>query len=524
MSTQQQLVIAAINRHITDGARLQSSLKLVATKFGMSLNTVKTWWYALKHRPQPTHGNCVLSPIEFKITEAMFCALSNTNIGLSSSEARSAVQNILGKAIDRSTWWRYLNNKEYGFCLRIAKPLSKKRMSISKVEEIEAWIQRVKEQQQIYSFNRHTVMNFDETTFEYSPGKCYVVTKRGTEQNNVAHTKNMTRCSAMVFARANGQNFFSVLITQKRSDEADGFFDPAQAGLDFPYVPMTYDIRFYRNESGKIAQIDFHAILEAFADFWNSMHPGLVLWLFADQASCHVNPFTTVELYKKKIHLNFFPSDTSHFLQPMDNAPFAQLKDGFRTLFQEGGRSLTFRGGQANRWWNTTAIKALDLYLPKTAIIAGFRNTGIFPFDGKKILERATNPSLPKAPLSDVVTQHLSEAFSTTVQTIIDKTPSLQRKRSSKIRDRQEWLASDRTDILFADDGALSPPKKKAKRMPRKIMEEQGLFLKSICPVEDCKKRHYGGKNWYKCQACSQDFCPRHSENFREHAQTCGNQ
>ena len=52
----------------------------------------------------------------------------------------------------------------------------------------------------------------------------------------------------------------------------------------------------------------------------------LPLLIFADRPACLDSAELIVDLFKQNVHLIWFPANTSQVLQPLDGAPYANLK------------------------------------------------------------------------------------------------------------------------------------------------------------------------------------------------------
>lgn len=125
--------------------------------------------------------------------------------------------------------------------------------------------------------------------------------------------------------------------------------------------------------------------------FSNFKPPGKVLLIF-DGASSHLD-YTIVEAAEKSdIVLFCLPSNTTHELQPMDKAVFA----AFESYWDD--EVLLYWTNKPNHTINKTSFGLIfSKVWPKAAspnnIMAGFRATGIYPYDPNIIPDTAFAPS-----------------------------------------------------------------------------------------------------------------------------------
>lgn len=127
-------------------------------------------------------------------------------------------------------------------------------------------------------------------------------------------------------------------------------------------------------------------------DHFSKFKPAGKVLLIFDGASSHLD-YTIVEAAEKNdIILFCLPSNTTHELQPMDKAVFA----AFESYWDE--EVLLFWTNKPNHTVNKTSFGLIfSKVWPKAAspnnIMAGFRATGIYPYDPNIIPDTAFGPS-----------------------------------------------------------------------------------------------------------------------------------
>ena len=128
----------------------------------------------------------------------------------------------------------------------------------------------------------------------------------------------------------------------------------------------------------------FNQIIIHFSDLWNLENPGLHCYVFGDQLGSHRDKETIKICYQKNVFLWYLPSNTSHFLQPLDNLCFAILKSKFKSMFEDINL-MVFLCDKNKRCELFAAMYEAESQTFTTNVIkSSFINTGLFPFRTSK--------------------------------------------------------------------------------------------------------------------------------------------
>jgi len=122
---------------------------------------------------------------------------------------------------------------------------------------------------------------------------------------------------------------------------------------------------------------------------WTTRHPGLPLLLFGDRCSEHMSAETLERALRRALYLFFLIANASHFLQPLDDEPFAC----FHQLLREKNESYVFDAllsGHATR----NALLAAAYHSERRdftphVVSKAFILTGLWPFNPEVFLDRA---------------------------------------------------------------------------------------------------------------------------------------
>lgn len=108
--------------------------------------------------------------------------------------------------------------------------------------------------------------------------------------------------------------------------------------------------------------------------------------LFLDGCSSHVKDDTIAFLKDHNIISIYFPSNTSHIVQPCDDKVFANFKAEMNRIRNNTAARCTVTDEDQNKFALFDCIKAYQKAVSKSVIIASFKDRGICPFDTSKIL------------------------------------------------------------------------------------------------------------------------------------------
>lgn len=111
--------------------------------------------------------------------------------------------------------------------------------------------------------------------------------------------------------------------------------------------------------------------------------------LYLDGCSSHDKDDTIAQLKEYNIISIFFPSNTSHIVQPCDDKVFAGFKVAARGVFNRTASRCTITEDDPNKYALYDCLTAYLKAVTKSVIIASFRDRGICPFSRPKILANA---------------------------------------------------------------------------------------------------------------------------------------
>lgn len=219
-----------------------------------------------------------------------------------------------------------------------------------------------------------------------------VVAQKGTKRIHMVAPEHAENVTIVACANALG-NVIPPMIIFKGRRKKPTFSDGLPPGSQ---VEMT--------EKGSMTTSVFIKWLEHFAKYI-SQPPVLLIF---DGAASHLDLSIVEKADELNIHLLCLPSNTTHELQPMDKSVFRSFEhhwDEQLLLYWEKNPERKMSKERFSDVFTPVWSKCMTI----ENITAGFRSTGIFPFDKNAIPVHAYGPSLPTYRLTENSPPHVEE-------------------------------------------------------------------------------------------------------------------
>ena len=247
---------------------------------------------------------------------------------------------------------------------------------------------------------KDNIFVFDETIIGCNPALPLVIgeTKESAgRNNNVVLTTEPGMGSVIPFSMVDGSTPFRVLIVRTKelykSKDPEFWLSPEEEKTD-PNAPHRV---FLHSESGYISIELFSCIMDEFAKWWTSAHPGLDCYLICDNLSIHRNEDIVATMKSKGIHFIYIMPGSSHWFQVHDHLPFAQLKKTFMNERNMSFASFLLPRDCLRALFMAYYYDAEKVALDKEIVMQSFSDVGLWPFDPTKIEENCRKfcPVLP---------------------------------------------------------------------------------------------------------------------------------
>lgn len=223
------------------------------------------------------------------------------------------------------------------------------------------------------------IINYDETNMTDDPGKCKVITRRGSKHPERILDSSKSSVSVMFAGTASGF-LLPPYVVYKAEHLYDSWLEGGPRGT-----------RYNRSKSGWFDGVIFEdwfnkIVLPYFRKFPVDVPKAMI----GDNLSSHISLSVIEECKKYNIRFILLPPNSTHLCQPLDVAFFRPLKIQWRkSLFVYKNKN---RGCIPKTEFPRIFKNALDkLQIENMAsknLIAGFKATGIYPIDKNKVISK----------------------------------------------------------------------------------------------------------------------------------------
>ncbi len=281
--------------------------------------------------------------------------------------------------------------KDHGKLIKLnkVKYISAKRKSITLIENCQRFIKSVKSFQLIHNWNSNVIINCDEIRFNTKRdqiNQTYLV-ERGSSTISISKPSTIQSISALPFVTGSGQLLLMAYImpanTKKNKVINKTFFH-----TDHRMTKRGQALNkcYIWTDRGWVTLDAWKKIIQFFIRITKSYFGDRTGILILDRLASHMNMDVVIQLQKANIQSIFLPGKSTHFLQPLDQAPFANFKNKFRKLLTRLDLVPIHNRSPPKELVNLI-MDAEEMSFTKQSIIKSFRSTGLIPFSEKVIVE-----------------------------------------------------------------------------------------------------------------------------------------
>ena len=523
-----EVAIETLRAHILAGMSLKKALTIVSKKTSFKRHQLRYQYQLSGNHPTKPHGNCKLTSDEDQILKLLGVAFSCANQAWDRSLLAYAIQTLFGWTPNRKWLARWIEANNDWLRERKTKHLSKKRNTDGMASEVEDFI---------ISFGEHidrswvtaaNLVNYDETRVCVKTDGTILLERSGKDRGNAHGTRPRVLGSLLTFVSAQGDVLSSFWIMKADVDES-GTAKVKVIVDSERYPPRKSWNRYYGfTTTGYINNDMFRECFNSFMDEWALQHPGKRVFTVGDQLNNHIQIDLCKDALGRGVEMWLLPSNTSHFLQPLDHVFFATFKS---MLFKEAYPTIvrSVFGGQDLD--ETLFLMALDIerkaFQPQI-IRSAFRETGLWPWNPDKIRKLTMeNSGIAALSPEEVIEKRAIDSCSTLIKKLADEGEALgKRARTYTTSVPLNGLHSPAKRLKWAEDAAAKAQEdaeeKAKKRKAREDAEKEKAQRRasSKCCEDSCQKIRRCGKAWAHCENCSVLLCPDHKKNFAAHVCT----
>ena len=193
------------------------------------------------------------------------------------------------------------------------------------------------------------------------------------------------------------------------------------------------------------------------------LYPGLESCLLLDQLNFHMDDDTLKYCLDNGIHVVFFPTHSSHIIQPSDNRFFQVFKGLVQKKLQQ--KLLAARPSARDLGAELVGIaQEVELQLTSEVILASWCNIGVYPWNPQLIMERVKLNS-GKAPIAKSHDSDPAKFAREATMDVLKEVISEDTKKKVKVKVQKGRLFSD--EEVYQ----LSQSTKKAKLAQQELKE-----------------------------------------------------
>lgn len=505
------------------GVSLKDAIRRVHRATGASQSGLRMAYYRSERGPSLRRGGCKLTPDQQELLVGVLQAFSIANLPLSNTQVRYLVWERWEVKVGSGWLRRFVSRHREHLSRRACKALSDKRQGSEVLSAVESFCEELELFLRHRHFTADAVMNYDETRVVIKGGKMVVdlVVAAGKERANVASSRHGTVASLLSFVAADGSVFVSVYVLKS------SFHDNDSATVDFRLHPVPRSSRrawprFYCwTPTGYLNTGSFGEVVRQVVAEWGVRNPGKPVLLFGDQLGAHMDPGLIEWALQHQAFSFFLPVNTSHFLQPLDAAPFAAFHRILRTLNEAAVMDGFLANESTRNCLLDCAYRAEVRAMTPQVIRGAFVRLGLWPFRKERVLARAReNLGVPSDGPS--VREQAAAAAADVIAAARERTAAVKSQARAgravvvqgKVHSPEALLAlhKEREQEEHARAAARTRHRqaRAARRVARQLDQEAAVAARVGRRCRQCQEcAHRGGRGWSVCRCGQFRLCPR---------------
>lgn len=387
MKARNDTIIASVERHLSAGATAEKASERVCAElagtFDISMHTVLRVWKAARRAAGQPHRNAALSADQQERLLIALEVFAIHNCALTPDKAVQHVRSAFGITISSKTIKRLVETHPGRLKLCKSVFLTAVRASADSLwlasEFCNTWERFFEENH----FPPHCIFNYDETTMYVDTESQLVIESARRARPNSLGIKAKSLCTCLVVVDSTGKPFLIAFCLKKQSS---GTVD-----VPVPQGRWTIPTFYYYSPTGYFNQELFGQVMDRFCELWEAQHgTGLNAVLIGDNCGIHKDVKVMERCLKHLVYLFFFPPNSSHFLQPLDDSVFATLKKLLLSKVREISWDTALLSFPAAELLFGAMFEAIsETLLNEKNIQHAWKATGLAPYDRVTIMTNA---------------------------------------------------------------------------------------------------------------------------------------
>lgn len=358
---------------------------------------------------------------------SLVVSFSTLATALSPTQVRKIAQIIAHAEDEPSATWveSFLERNSNVIAKRSSKNSHHKFILTTCYSTVKTWVEATSETLKHIVYDPALVFNIDETKALPKALNNALIAAKSLKEVQHVWKNDPTLYTLVSCTAANGTTLF-VIYLFRQTKSKKGVFQP----IHIPEVPIgrasrsgyDYPIYYAVTASGYMNGVTWKAVLEIFiANVLPRQGVGhqKQAVLFLDGCSSHLKSETGDILDKHNITTIWFPSNTSHILQPLDGATFGNYKKAINKKTQEASLIESLGGPSQKMMSLLVSDESYREAAKPETIKSSFETRGIYPWEPTQCLANAlhaqgrvstivASPGLDHASIADDVVSQIS--------------------------------------------------------------------------------------------------------------------
>jgi hypothetical protein len=357
--------------------------------------------------PNLHHDNCKLDHSQELLLVAVLLGLFDPSAPMNKADICKIAEILFKDDFGRSWCEEFLDRQRAFIKLRTCKVSEKQRSDSILLPDTKHFANVWRRELERFHFRAGNILNIDETKASSDAF--------GSEDRRLAPAW-LTELAITKYKRTKLYTTVACIAASGRVELLVHIYKGSRDQSTFKHISVTIPMQqketrhqcllYYASTSGgfmtKPLWIQLLDVIIARMD--GRRENGNPVAILFDGSSTHRDTDLCYRMLKKDYHPYVFPPHSSHVLQPLDGAPFAQLKNETRSAMADVSVATSFHLAQPIDRDADAALMAEQRAFTPEVIQSGFRARGIFPFDRAlmiKNVQAALGRNKPMAPAED---------------------------------------------------------------------------------------------------------------------------
>lgn len=473
----------------------------------------------------------LMSPETEKAVFGVCMSMASYNQPLDVSRLTVVIEKITNNRPSTSTVRNFLHRHSALLGYREGSVLAAKRSGPEILEQTLAFCDQWGGTTDTHNIKAFNMAFTDEFRAGFDGKGRLVIVPVGAAHQNIEQPRGDAYCTYMLVTFADGTTPFRVYIFKRQPgiDDVLKVFAPAKRDR-LRGAPVRL---FLQSDTGYLTGELWDLIIMEFHAWWETIHPGLEVFLLCDQLAIHRDVDVILRELKALLHIWTIMSNCSHWFQLHDQHPFAALRRSLNAQLKHIDWTRDMSPQDRRQIVADAFYQAEDIALDPSVVTKALAAIHIMPFNPHKIIEIAKERSHAVPPKhDDPLVQGVIKGVDEFLKTQREfKAAAAARVEVKEVPASGNFVFSPQARAAAVQMAAAAAQKveetKAAKAKAKEAREEDVREAKrrkaeerlaSTCQNAGCTKYYKSSPAWVKCERCNAHFCPKHKRDMDSHA------